>query len=60
MNWYNNEFLSNGKDKEIYFDNEYLGVFGVNSAINDFTKKHNINFNLTTGMFSTWYFIKNG
>lgn len=60
MNWYNGEFLPNGKDKEIYFDNEYLGIFGVNSAVNDFTKKHNINFNLTTGMFSTWYFIKNG
>lgn len=59
-NWYNNQFLENGKDKEIYLGDEYLGVFGVNTAIDEFTRKHNINFNLTMELFSTWYFIKNG
>jgi hypothetical protein len=59
-NWYNGDFLKNEKDKFINFNGEYLGVFGVNSAIDEFTRKHNINFNLTAELFSTWYFIKNG
>lgn len=58
--WYNGEFLENQKDKNIYFNNEYLGIFGVNSAVDDFTREHNININLTAEYFATWYFIKNG
>ena len=59
-NWYNGEFLENGKDKTIYFDDEYLGIFGVNSAIDEFVKKNDIKLNLTAELFSSWYFIKNG
>jgi len=59
-NWYNNDFIENGKDKNIVLGEEYLGIFGVNTAVDEFTKKHNINFNLTAELFSSWYFIKNG
>jgi len=67
IDWYNNDALAaNGKDKYIYghnhenpnvFDN-YLGVFGVNAAVDEFCKKFNLKLNLTDEFYSSWFITK--
>jgi len=58
-------FAENGIDKHIYSNNgnpdtpmRYAGEFGVNPAVDEFSKSFNYKVNLTTEQFATWYFIK--
>jgi len=49
------------KDKNIpiYFDNGvYAGMFGVNGAVDEFTKVYNLELNTTNEFFGTWWTIK--
>jgi len=49
----------NGKDKYIYFGGSYVGVFGVNPAVDEFVKKHDYELKATReSYFGTWYFLK--
>ena len=49
----------NGKDKYIYCDSSYVGVFGVNPAVDEFVEKHDYELKVTTeSYFGTWYFLK--
>jgi hypothetical protein len=64
-NWYETDFIENkGKDKHIWSNDgsdkpySYAGVFGVNTAVDEFCKINNYKLNLTEEFFSTWYFIK--
>lgn len=59
IDWYRDKnFLPNGKDKHIYSNNYYHGVFGVNPAVDEFCEKLGYEFNLTSEWFGTWWFIK--
>ena len=52
-------FLPNGKGKYIYFGGSYVGVFGVNPAVDEFVKKHDYELKATReSYFGTWYFLK--
>jgi hypothetical protein len=67
MDWYNDpNFAENKKDKYIWMNSEnnlndfntFAGIFGVNPAIDEFTKKWNYSISLTEEWFGSWYFIK--
>jgi len=64
MDWYNDpNFAPNGKDKYIYTSRLdgtpiYNGIFGVNTAVDEFCNKHGYTPNLTKEWFGTWWFIK--
>lgn len=58
IHWYDDKFLENNKDKAIYLKDGFLGNFGVNTAIDELTKKLDIKINFTPELFSSWYFIK--
>lgn len=48
-----------GKDKHIYLNNGfYLGVFGVNPAVDEFCKKNDYTLYLTNEWFGTWMIQK--
>lgn len=52
-------FHPNGKDKYIYSGGGYVGVFGVNPAVDEFVEEHGYDLKTTTeSFFSTWYFLK--
>ncbi len=52
-------FLPNGKDKYIYHSNKYMGVFGVNPAVDEFVEDNNCELKTTReSYFGTWYFLK--
>ena len=52
-------FLPNGKDKHIYKDGSYMGVFGVNPAVDEFIGNNNYELRVTQeSYFGTWYFLK--
>ena len=60
MDWYNDpNFLPNGKDKHIYStDGNYIGVFGVNPAVDEFCKEHGYELTITNEWFGTWMIQK--
>ena len=61
MDWYGDpNFLPNGKDKEIYTEdgNRYHGVFGVNTAVDEFCKQSGYEMNLTDEFFGSWWIKK--
>lgn len=58
IHWYDGKFLDNNKDKAIYSGDNFLGVYGINTAIDEIIKKYNIQINFTPELFSSWYFIK--
>lgn len=51
-------FAPNGKDKFIWSSTEYLGLFGVNPAVDEFCEKHKYKPLFTSEWFGTWYFVK--
>lgn len=58
IDWYNDpNFLPNGKDKHIY-SGIYMGVFGVNPAVDEFCKEHEYTLNITNEWFGTWMIQK--
>lgn len=59
IDWYNDpNFAKNGKDKHIYSDNYYHGVFGVNSAVDEFCEKNGYNPQITKEWFGSWWLKK--
>lgn len=59
LDWYNDpNFLENLKDKHIWSNNFYHGVFGVNPAVDEFCKKNNYEPIITNEFFGTWLIRK--
>jgi hypothetical protein len=42
----------------IYDNDIFVGIFGVNPAVDEFVNKYNLKLNLTDEFFSTWWTIK--
>ena len=73
VDWDRNPKLSNGKDLHVYADGEewalmnfidpnerlaYAGVFGVNPAVDEFARKHDVDYELTEEWTSTFIIEK--
>jgi hypothetical protein len=59
LDWYNDpNFLPNQKDKHIWSENFYHGVFGVNPAVDEFCKLHGYEPTITKEFFGTWLIKK--
>ena len=59
LDWYNDpNFLPNKKDKHIWSNNFYHGVFGVNPAVDEFCIEHNYEPIITKEFFGTWLIQK--
>lgn len=59
LDWYNDpHFLENKKDKHIWSNNFYHGVFGVNPAVDEFCKKNSYEPIITNEFFGTWLIRK--
>lgn len=60
IDWYNDPyFMENGKDKAIYgSDGKYMGVFGVNPAVDEFCERNNYDKIITNEWFGTWMLKK--
>ena len=62
--WYNDPWHENGKDKHIWTNDgtdkpmSYAGIFGVNTAVDEFGHQNNYEINHTNEFFSSWYFFK--
>ncbi len=60
LDWYNDpHFLPNNKDKHIWSQNFYHGVFGVNPAVDEFCKLYGYEPTITKEFFGTWLIKKN-
>ena len=59
INWYYDpNFAPNGKDKYIWDDSYYHGVFGVNPAVDEFCEEMGYDLTLTSEWFGTWMIKK--
>lgn len=67
IDWYKDpNFDINGKDKFIWINsnenmnnfNTFIGLFGVNPAVDEFCQKYNFILNITDEWFGSWYIIK--
>lgn len=59
INWYTDpNFLENGKDKHIFGTVGYMGIFGVNPAVDEFCSKNGYEVNVTSEWFGSWFFKK--
>jgi hypothetical protein len=59
MNWQEDpNFAPNGKDKYIWDESYYHGVFGVNPAVDEFCEKMGYDLTLTLEWFGTWMIKK--
>jgi len=59
MDWNKDpNFTQNGKDKHIYSNNFYHGVFGVNPAVDEFCEKNGYESQVTKEWFGTWWLKK--
>jgi hypothetical protein len=59
IDWYNDpNFSQNGKDKHIYSNNFYHGVFGVNPAVDEFCTQNKYNPQVTKEWFGSWWLKK--
>ena len=59
IDWYNDpNFAENKKDKHIWSNDHYHGVFGVNPAVDEFCTKYNYELKVTSEWFGTWIIKK--
>ena len=60
MDWYNDPAYSeNNKNKHIWdHQGVYIGVFGVNPAVDEFCQKNNYNVTVNNEWYGTWYIKK--
>lgn len=59
IDWYDDpNFMENGKDKHIYGDSGYMGIFGVNPAVDEFCSRNEYEFGVTDEWFGSWFFKK--
>jgi hypothetical protein len=60
-NWYESEFMENGKDKHIWMHGQesdgeliYAGHFGVNTAVDEFVQSAGLELTLTSEWLGSW------
>jgi hypothetical protein len=59
IDWYDDEYSEKDKNKYMWGDGQhFIGVFGVNPAVDEFCKENKIEFSLTEEFSRTWYFEK--
>jgi hypothetical protein len=59
IDWYDHEYSEKNKNKYMWGNGQhFIGVFGVNPAVDEFCKENNIEFSLTEEFSRTWYFEK--
>jgi len=59
IDWYNDpSFAPNGKDKHIYSNDFYHGVFGVNPAVDEFCELNEYAMQVTKEWFGSWWLKK--
>jgi len=58
INDYKPDQTVNGYDTNVWIDNNFCGLFGVNPAVDEFVKKYNLDLNITSEYFGTWYTFK--
>ena len=60
LDWYDDpNYSDNNKDKFIWgTDGTYMGVFGVNPAVDEFCQKHGYELRVTSEWLGTWYVKK--
>jgi hypothetical protein len=59
IDWYDDEYSEKDKNKYVWGDGQhFIGVFGVNPAVDEFCKENKIEFSLTEEFSRTWYFEK--
>ena len=56
--WLHNFYPNQGKNMSVYYDNNYIGEYGVNSALTEFCAEKNYSFEVTEEEFATWFFYK--
>ena len=56
--WLPNFKPDDGKNMSVYFSGNYIGKYGVNTAIEEFCKENGYEFQVTEEDFGTWYFYK--
>ena len=55
IDWHaDTNFLDNGKDKHIWSDT-YIGVFGVNPAVDEFCREKSLELHVTNDWFGSWF-----
>jgi hypothetical protein len=59
IDWYDDpNFAENKKDKHIWSNDHYHGVFGVNPAVDEFCEEYGYDLTLTSEWFGTWLIKK--
>ncbi len=59
FNWYEDpNYAENQKDKFIWSEGAYMGLFGVNPAVDEFCEKNGYELNVTNEWLGTWYIKK--
>jgi hypothetical protein len=59
IDWYDHEYSEKNKNKYMWGNGQhFIGVFGVNPAVDEFCKENSIEFSLTEEFSRTWYFEK--
>ena len=60
FDWYGDpNYAENKKDKFIWStEGDYMGVFGVNPAVDEFCQKYGYDLNVTKEWFGSWYIKK--
>lgn len=59
LDWWNDpKFDANGIDKHIWNENGYFGMFGVNPAVEEFTKESGVVPYITNEFFGSWFVRK--
>ena len=63
--WYSSEFSENGKDKHVWLigpnpgdEYEYAGIFGVNTAVDEFVKENDLELSVTSEWLGSWIIRK--
>jgi len=56
--WLDNFKPDDDKNVDVYYENLYLGKYGVNSAVIEFANDKGYKINTTEEKFATWYFKK--
>jgi autotransporter strand-loop-strand O-heptosyltransferase len=59
IDWYNDpNFLNNKKDKHMYAGKSYIGIFGVNPAVDEFCEKNGYDLSITNEGHASWMIKK--
>ena len=57
--WLHNFTPDKDKNMDVYYEGNYIGKYGINSAVIEFANKKGYQINTTEEEFATWYFKKN-